>query len=196
MLKQARARPGLSQRELARRAGVSQSVVAAYESAAREPSLATLAGLVEANGISLDLELGADLPSPRPYSGPIGHRVRRRRAAVLALAARHGVTDLRVSGSVARGDEDPESDLDLLVHLPATAGLFLLGHFSDELRELLHVPVDDSPDAASNHVSAPASRPTWCLCDAQPVSRSDRERLLDVLDAIHRHLERVRSPTG
>ena len=146
VLRQARARSGLSQRELARRAGVSQSVIAAYETAAREPSLATLAGLVEANGISLDLELGADLPSSRPYSGPIGHRVRRRRAAVLALAARHGVTDLRVFGSVARGDEVPESDLDLLVHLPATAGLFLLGRFSDELRELLHVPVDVVPD--------------------------------------------------
>ena len=109
VLKQARARSGLSQRELARRAGVRQSVVAAYESAAREPSLATLAGLVEANGISLDLELGADLPLPRPYSGPIGHRVGRRRAAVLALAARHGVTDRRVFGSVARGEEGPES---------------------------------------------------------------------------------------
>ena len=68
MLKQARARSGLSQRELARRAGVSQSVVAAYESAAREPSLATLAGLVEANDISLDLELGADLPSASTWS--------------------------------------------------------------------------------------------------------------------------------
>lgn len=65
---------------------------------------------------------------------------------MLALAARHGVTDLRVFGSVARGDEDPESDLDLLVHLPATAGLFLLGRFSDELRDLLHVPVDVVPD--------------------------------------------------
>ena len=72
--------PACRNGELARRAGVSQSVVAAYESAAREPSLATLAGLVEANGISLDLELGANLPSPRPYGGPIGHRVRRRRA--------------------------------------------------------------------------------------------------------------------
>ena len=72
--------------------------------------------------------------------------MRRRRAAVLALAARHGVTDLRVFGSVARGDEGPESDLDPLVHLPVTARLFLLGRFSDELRDLLHVPVDVVPD--------------------------------------------------
>ena len=65
---------------------------------------------------------------------------------MLALAAKHGVTDLQIFGSVARGDEGPESDLDLLVHLPATAGLFLLGRFSDKLRELLHVPVDVVPD--------------------------------------------------
>lgn len=146
VLQQARARSGLSQRELARRAGVSQSVVAAYESSAREPSLATLAALVEATGITLDLELGADLPEPSAASGPIGHRLRRRRGAVLALAAKHGVTDLRVFGSVARGDEGPESDLDLLVHLPAGAGLFLLARFSDELRDLLGVPVDVVPD--------------------------------------------------
>ena len=49
---------------LARRAGVSQSVVAAYESGTREPSLVTLATLVEATGISLDVDLGPALPVP------------------------------------------------------------------------------------------------------------------------------------
>lgn len=146
MLQRARARSGLSQRELARRAGVSQSVVAAYESCAREPSLATLAALVEANGMTLDLELGADLP-PRPsYGGPLRHRLRRRRAAVLAVAAAYGVTDVRIFGSVARGDEGPESDIDLLVHLPEGAGLFLLGRFRQELQDLIGVPVDVVPD--------------------------------------------------
>ena len=141
-----RSRSGLTQRELAHRAGVSQSVVAAYESAAREPSLATLAALVEAGGISLDLALGADLPSPPARTGPVGRRLRRRRAAVLALAARHGITDLRVFGSVARGEDSPGSDLDLLVHLPDGAGLFLLGRFSEELAGLLGVDVDVVPD--------------------------------------------------
>jgi len=67
--------------------------------------------------------------------------------------------------------------------------------FSDELRELLHVPVDVVPDDGLKprvHASIEAD----LVPDAQPVSRSDRERLLDVLAAIHRHLERVRSPTG
>lgn len=147
VLHQARSRAGLSQRELAHRAGVSQSVIAAYERGAREPSLATLAALVEATGISLTVDLGPALPaSVAPGTGPIGHRLRRRRAAVLALAAKHGISNVRVFGSVARGQEGPTSDLALLVDLPEGAGLFLLGRFKDDLEALLHVAVDVVPD--------------------------------------------------
>lgn len=89
--------------------------MAVYESRAREPSLSTLAALVEATGTSIDLALGSDLGSRPERTGPIGHRLARRRTAVLALAARHGMTDLRVFGSVTRGDDRPDSDLDLLV---------------------------------------------------------------------------------
>jgi predicted nucleotidyltransferase len=39
--------------------------------------------------------------------------LRRRRDAVLAIAARHGVSQIRVFGSVARGEERPDSDIDL-----------------------------------------------------------------------------------
>lgn len=122
-------------------------MVAAYESGTREPSLATLAALVEATGISLTLDLGPALPATTARTrGPIGHRLRRRRAAVLALAAKHGVSDIRIFGSVARGEERPSSDLDLLVHLPDGAGLFLLGRFKEDLEALLHVAVDVVPD--------------------------------------------------
>lgn len=147
VLKQARSRAALTQRELAGRAGVSQSVVAAYESGSREPSLATIAALVEATGVSLTVDLGPALPAPAPLSqGPIGHRLHRRRAAVLAVAARYGITDVRIFGSVARGEEKPTSDLDLLVHLPEGAGLLLLGRFTEELEALLRVAVDVVPD--------------------------------------------------
>lgn len=148
VLRQARARAGLTQRQLAVRAGVAQSVIAAYETGTREPSLATLAALVEAAGIRLDLQLGSDLPieAVRSALGPIGHRLRRRRAAVLAVAAKHGVTDVRVFGSVARGEETGTSDLDLLVRLPDGAGLFALGRFKQDLEDLLRVEVDVVPD--------------------------------------------------
>jgi predicted nucleotidyltransferase/DNA-binding XRE family transcriptional regulator len=145
LLRQARSRAGLTQRELAQRAGVAQSVVAAYESGTREPSLGTLAALVEATGISLSIDLGPAVPAA-PAPGAIGRRLRRRRAAVLALAAKHGISDLRVFGSVARGEEGPHSDLDLLVHLPEDAGLFTLGRFREDLEALLKVPVDVVPD--------------------------------------------------
>jgi transcriptional regulator with XRE-family HTH domain len=127
-LRQARSEAGLTQRELARRAGVSQSVIADYESGAREPSLATLAALVNARGVTLTLSLDAGGDSRRlRATRPIGRRLRRPTAAVMALARKHDVTDVRVFGSVARGDESPDFDLDLLVHLPAGAGLLALG---------------------------------------------------------------------
>lgn len=146
VVRQARAHSGLTQREMAARAGLPQSVVAAYERDARDPSLPTLAALVEASGTTLELSFGVLLPSSDRPRGPIGHRLQGRRAAVLALAAKHGVTDLRIFGSVARGDERPDSDLDLLVHLPEEAGLFLLGRFSEALQGLLGVTVDVVPD--------------------------------------------------
>lgn len=149
LLRQARSSAGLTQRALARRAGMSQSVIAAYESDTREPALSTLAALVEAAGLTLEVGVGAPLSGATPEAvGPIGRRLRRRRAAVLALAAKHGMSNLRVFGSVARGEDGPESDLDLMVRLPEGAGLFAIGRFAEELEELLQVRVDVVPEGA------------------------------------------------
>jgi predicted nucleotidyltransferase/DNA-binding XRE family transcriptional regulator len=147
VLRQARHAAGLTQREVASRAGVQQSVVSAYESGGREPSLATLSSLVEACGVRLEVHLEAVPTGTGPRAvGPIGRRLRRRRAAVLAVAARHGMTELRVFGSVARGQDTDRSDLDLLVRVPEGTGLLALGRFTQELEDLLHVPVDVVPD--------------------------------------------------
>ena len=55
-----------------------------------------------------------------------------RRAEILALAERHGVQDVRVFGSMARGDADDASDVDLLVSLaPGRTGLALGGLLAD-----------------------------------------------------------------
>ena len=48
LLRQARVAAGLSQAELAARAGVTQSVISAYESGHRQPALRTLAALIQA----------------------------------------------------------------------------------------------------------------------------------------------------
>lgn len=147
LLRQARSSAGLTQRELARRAGLSQSVIAAYETDTREPALSTLSALVEATGRTLEVGVGAPLTSATPEAiGPIGRRLRRRRGAVLALAAKHRMSNLRVFGSVARGDDGPDSDLDLRVCLPDGAGLFAIARFAEELEELLQVRVDVVPE--------------------------------------------------
>lgn len=65
-----------------------------------------------------------------------------RRQAVLALAARYGVTDVRVFGSVSRREERSGSDLDLLIRLEKRRSLFDLVGFKQDVEELLGVKVD------------------------------------------------------
>jgi transcriptional regulator with XRE-family HTH domain len=57
LLKRARTQAGLSQRDLAARAGTGQSAIAAYESGARQPSLPTLLRLLDAAGLDLRTHL-------------------------------------------------------------------------------------------------------------------------------------------
>jgi len=144
-LKQARNRAGLSQSELARRAAVAQSVISAYESGARQPSLPVLERLVAAAGLRLELRL---LKTPSPLtrlSGPLGRKVRTRRAQIKHLSAKAGATNLRVFGSVARGQENTNSDIDLLVDLRPGTGLFTLVALRGQLERLLDARVDLVP---------------------------------------------------
>jgi predicted nucleotidyltransferase len=63
------------------------------------------------------------------------------RAEVRALAERHGFTDVRVFGSMARGDADERSDVDLLVTLPAGKTGLALGALLMDVQEVLGRPV-------------------------------------------------------
>jgi uncharacterized protein len=62
--------------------------------------------------------------------------LRRRRDAVLAIAARHGVSQIRVFGSVARGEERPDSDIDLLIDLDDDRGFADYLEFAEEIENL------------------------------------------------------------
>jgi predicted nucleotidyltransferase len=64
---------------------------------------------------------------------------------MVAAAAAHGVRNLRVFGSVARGQDRPDSDVDLLVDLPPGLGLFGLGRVQAELEAILGTRVDLVP---------------------------------------------------
>ena len=146
VLRDARLRAQLSQTELARRAGVAQSVISAYEAGRREPSLATLTRMVTATGHTVKLELEENEVAIRGIPDtPIGRRLRRNRSALLAVAARHGAKNLRVFGSVARGEETSESDVDIVADLPSGIGLFELGAFERELSDILKANVDLAP---------------------------------------------------
>ncbi len=145
LLREARLRAGLSQTELARRAGVTQSVVSAYETGTREPSLPTLVKLIGAAGKDLDIRVRARAVPSSKLHGPLGRRVRRHRNDLVATAGRRGATNLRVFGSVARGEESAGSDIDLLADLPEDMGLFGFIRLRKELGEILGANVDLVP---------------------------------------------------
>jgi uncharacterized protein len=70
-------------------------------------------------------------------------RLRERRADLLAAAARRGASNLRVFGSVARGDDDDgRSDVDFLVDFEPTRSLVDVAGLILDLQEILGVPVD------------------------------------------------------
>jgi predicted nucleotidyltransferase len=72
----------------------------------------------------------------------------KRRREVIDLAAQHGFRNVRVFGSVARGEDGPESDIDLLVTLPNGASLFDIGALEAGLTALLGERVDLVPDGS------------------------------------------------
>lgn len=144
LLRRARLLSRLTQSELACRAGVPQSVVSAYESGRRQPSLPTLRRLIEASGQALTVEVVPARLLGLPDTAR-GRALRRHRSAVRGVAARHGATNVRLFGSVARGDDEPGSDIDLVVDLPATTSLLELIALRRELTELLHTSVDVVP---------------------------------------------------
>lgn len=65
--------------------------------------------------------------------------LRDRRNDILVIARRHGVSNVRVFGSVAREQADERSDLDLLVDVAPEQGLFALAEFALEVEDLLGV---------------------------------------------------------
>jgi len=73
---------------------------------------------------------------------PVIELLRVRRSDILNVAARHGARDVRVFGSVVRGQEREDSDVDFLVHMDDGRSLFDLTDLADELEALLQRRVD------------------------------------------------------
>lgn len=119
-----RRRAGLTQQQLAELSGVAQPNLAAYEKGTRRPSPKMLARL----------RLAA---KPRPALV-----VAEKKAEIAAIAKRHKALEIRVFGSVARGDDSPGSDVDLLVRFAPGASLFDQVELEQDLVDLLGVGVD------------------------------------------------------
>lgn len=133
-IRELRRRSGLTQAELGARAGMAQSAISDYERGRKEPSLSTLDRLATAVGLRLSVGHSED-PS-------LLGTLHRRRREILAVCDRHGASNPRVFGSVAKGTSGSDSDIDLLVDLAAGRTLFDIAALHDDLVELLGRDVD------------------------------------------------------
>lgn len=131
LIREARVDLGITQTDLAQRAGLSESSLAQMESGKRNVSSDMLERVLKAADYrpSLALELTCE-------------RVR-------VEADRLGLKNLRVFGSVARGDDGFDSDIDFLVAPDEGVTLFELALFGDRVRQITGFPadviVDDGP---------------------------------------------------
>lgn len=61
---------------------------------------------------------------------------------IYSFLKKEGATKVAIFGSYARGEEKPESDIDVLVEFPETKGLLTMVRIERELSEFLGVKVD------------------------------------------------------
>lgn len=76
---------------------------------------------------------------------PLRARLNSKREELLATLAELGASNVRVFGSVARGDESETSDIDLLVDITDDVGMFALGGMRSAAERILDAPVDIVP---------------------------------------------------
>ncbi len=84
--------------------------------------------------------------APQISETPSLELLRRTRSEILAAVARHGASNVRVYGSVARGEARPDSDIDLLVDMDQGRSLMDLAGLHLELEDLLGFKVEIGTD--------------------------------------------------
>jgi predicted nucleotidyltransferase/DNA-binding XRE family transcriptional regulator len=154
LIRMTRESAGLSQGALAARAGTSQPAVSRYESGASSPSVETLDRLLAVMGARLDL-VAEGSPRRLDVRTPRMVKLRQNRERIRRAAHRHGAKNVRIFGSVARGADRPDSDIDLLVDFDVRSrGLFPLAGLQDELAALLGERVEVvTQEALAPHVA-------------------------------------------
>lgn len=124
LIRAARRDAGLTQSELARRAGLRQPSLAQMESGARNVSEDMLERVLEAADYRPSLAVAQYFDE------------------ILTCASARGLRNVRVFGSVARGEDGFDSDIDLLVTPDRGVDLFDLALFIDDIQKLTGFPVD------------------------------------------------------
>lgn len=119
-----RERAAMTQAQLADATGIAQPHLSAYESGARPVTTRVLGRIEEATRVC---------PS---------ELVRRYRDEIRALVRKYGADNPRVFGSVARGTDTPDSDIDLVVRFRPGTSLGDVALLQCDLRELLGVSVE------------------------------------------------------
>jgi predicted nucleotidyltransferase/DNA-binding XRE family transcriptional regulator len=146
ILQKARREAKLTQSELATRAGTSQPAVARYEAETAIPTIPTLERLLAACGQQLQISASRSASAPpssiRGRTEEHAALLRSKRKRLLAAAQRRGVRNVRVFGSVARGDARPDSDIDLLVEFGPGRSLLDIAGFRNDARKILNRDVD------------------------------------------------------
>lgn len=135
LVREARRAAGLTQRAVADRAGIRQPNLAAIEAGRRIPSEESLERILRA----VDY---------RPSSA-----LRLHRREVEAIANEYGLSNVRVFGSVARGVDGFDSDIDLLVELAEDADPLRAYAAPEQIERVTGFPVDMFVDSAAQKSS-------------------------------------------
>ena len=143
----ARLANGLTQSEVAARIGTTQSAIARLEGGTITPTVETRSRLADVVGLRFEIAPNSGLTAhDTKKRKPTRQDLRTRRPEILEIAAKYSARNLRVFGSVARGDVDATSDVDILVDLVADAhGFAYFGLFEDlrrALRDVIGYDVD------------------------------------------------------
>lgn len=129
-LRDARLSAGLTQVQLAHRAGTSQSRLSSYEQGRVIPNRSTKVRLLRSTRI-------------RP-----SQVIEEMRDEILEIAEENGLRNVRVFGSIARREDTVKSDIDLLVTPGPRASLLDISAFLEGVREVTGFDVDVVSDRA------------------------------------------------
>ena len=159
LISDTRLQSGLTQSELAVRAGTSQATLSKYESGEAVPTLVTLERILAAAGATLELTTTS---SPRQLDVRRGMMalVQAKRKQINEILDSFGMFNPAVFGSVARGEETETSDIDIMVDFDIRhKGLMPFLDATDALQEFFIPQIDLVPRAAlAEHVFLQAQR--------------------------------------